>query len=307
MLITTQSINQEIQKGQKNFIADCEVSARHSLEDAAKHICTQVEEKPLILVSGPSGSGKTTTAIKLYQILKSMGHNVCYLSMDRYFKDFTEEERMLKQQNKIDLEAPERVDSDYLNETLNTLLSGGTIELPSYDFTTNKKLPAGKRLSRNGGFIIVEGIHALNPAVLGKEDALSTRIYVSVRSRLIDSKGDKLHPCKIRLMRRMMRDKLYRGREIEDTIRMFSSVQRGESRYILPYKYRSDLDIDTFIPYEAGIYKNKLFAEMQKLAPNYADIRDAVAGLDELLPIDPNLVPGDALIREFIGDSQLKY
>lgn len=307
MLISTETINTNVQKDCQAFIEECENSARLSLEAAAKQICTSAKKKPLILISGPSGSGKTTTAIKLFRLIRAMDQPICYISMDKYFKDFTDEERRLKQQNKIDLEAPERLDSAYLNTEIKRLLNGETIELPAYSFATNTRSSSGKKLSLNGGFVILEGIHALNPNVLGEEDDCSTRIYVSVRSRLIDSQGNKLHPSKIRLMRRMMRDKLYRSRRIEETVRMYASVQRGENRYILPYKSRSDLDIDTFIPYEASIYKSVLFDELSALAPKYADIRDIVHGMEELLPVSPDAVPGDALIREFIGGSQLKY
>lgn len=307
MLITTSAINSKVEQGKEKFIEESENQYQERLNEAAERICLAEQERPLILISGPSGSGKTTTAIKLYQAISAMGHKVCYISMDRYFKNFSEEERILKQQNKIDLESPERVDSEYLNRDLNILLNGGKIELPAYDFATNMRRPSGKILDREGGFVILEGIHALNPDILGDTDSSSTRIYVSVRSRLIDSDGDKLHPCKIRLMRRMMRDKLYRGRQVEETVRLFPSVQRGENRYILPYKSRSDEDIDTFIPYEACVYRDVLFSELKEIAPKYADIRDIVNGLDEILPISPKLVPGDALLREFIGDSSLKY
>ncbi len=307
MLITTSAINSKAEQGKEKFIEESEKQYQERLKKAAEKICLTEQERPLILISGPSGSGKTTTAIKLYQTIRSMGHKVCYISMDRYFKNFSEEEKILKQQNKIDLESPERVDSEHLNRDLDILLNGGKIELPAYDFSTNTRRPSGKTIDRQGGFVILEGIHALNPDILGDTDSSSTRIYVSVRSRLIDSNGDKLHPCKIRLMRRMMRDKLYRGRQIEETVRLFPSVQRGENRYILPYKYRSDEDIDTFIPYEACVYRDVLFSELKGIADKYADIRDIVQGLDEILPISPKLVPGDALLREFIGDSSLKY
>jgi hypothetical protein len=41
--------------------------------------------------------------------LRKNGADVCYISMDKYFKNFTDEERALKKLNKIDLEAPDRV------------------------------------------------------------------------------------------------------------------------------------------------------------------------------------------------------
>lgn len=307
MIISSDTINNEIKNDEKDFIEKCEKSAKVSLLDAAGRINTSATEKPLILISGPSGSGKTTTAIKLRNIISSMGHNVCYISMDKYFKDFTDEERRLKREHKIDLESPDRVDSEFLNSDLKKLLDGQDVRIPSYDFATNTKSYTGKTLNRKDGFVIVEGIHSLNPDLLGENDDFSTRIYISVRSRIVDSEKHKLQPSKIRLMRRMMRDTLYRERHIEDTIRVFPTVQRGENRYILPYKDRSDIDIDTFIPYEASIYKGVLWDELCKLSKQYPDVVDIIQGMNELTAISEKHVPTDALVREFIGGSTLNY
>ena len=227
--------------------------------------------------------------------------------MDKYFKNFTPHERELKRQGKIDLESPDRVDIDYLNNDIDTLINGGEIDIPKYDFPTNTRTLSGDKLSRNGGFVIIEGIHALNDKLMSKNEGCASRIYVSVRTRVVDSNGDKLHPCKIRMMRRMIRDKLYRGRDIEETIKMFPNVQHGENKYIMPFKGSADFNIDTFIKYEPNVYKHILFDELEQLAPKYADVRDIVNALDEVDAIAPDKIPSDAMIREFIGGSSLHY
>lgn len=227
--------------------------------------------------------------------------------MDKYFKNFTQHERELKRQGKIDLESPDRVDIDYLNNDIDTLINGGEIDIPKYDFPTNTRTLSGDKLSRNGGFVIIEGIHALNDKLMSKNEGCASRIYVSVRTRVVDSNGDKLHPCKIRMMRRMIRDKLYRGRDIEETIKMFPNVQHGENKYIMPFKGSADFNIDTFIKYEPNVYKHILFDELEQLAPKYADVRDIVNALDEVDAIVPDKIPSDAMIREFIGGSSLHY
>ena len=245
--------------------------------------------------------------MKLSSAIKKHGANVCYISMDKYFKNFTPHERELKRQGKIDLESPDRVDIDYLNNDIDTLINGGEIDIPKYDFPTNTRTLSGDKLSRNGGFVIIEGIHALNDKLMSKNEGCASRIYVSVRTRVVDSNGDKLHPCKIRMMRRMIRDKLYRGRDIEETIKMFPNVQHGENKYIMPFKGSADFSIDTFIKYEPNVYKHILFDELEQLAPKYADVRDIVNALDEVEAIVPDKIPSDAMIREFIGGSSLHY
>lgn len=307
MIITTKTINGKIVADESGFITESENFVLSQIDNTAKKIADSLDEKPIILIAGPSGSSKTTSAMKLSSAIKKHGVNVCYISMDKYFKNFTQHERELKRQGKIDLESPDRVDIDYLNNDIDTLINGGEIDIPKYDFPTNTRTLSGDKLSRNGGFVIIEGIHALNDKLMSKNEGCASRIYVSVRTRVVDSNGDKLHPCKIRMMRRMIRDKLYRGRDIEETIKMFPNVQHGENKYIMPFKGSADFNIDTFIKYEPNVYKHILFDELEQLAPKYADVRDIVNALDEVDAIVPDKIPSDAMIREFIGGSSLHY
>ena len=307
MIITTKTINGKIVADESGFITESENFVLSQIDNTAEKIADSLDEKPIILIAGPSGSSKTTSAMKLSSAIKKHGVNVCYISMDKYFKNFTQHERELKRQGKIDLKSPDRVDIDYLNNDIDTLINGGEIDIPKYDFPTNTRTLSGDKLSRNGGFVIIEGIHALNDKLMSKNEGCASRIYVSVRTRVVDSNGDKLHPCKIRMMRRMIRDKLYRGRDIEETIKMFPNVQHGENKYIMPFKGSADFNIDTFIKYEPNVYKHILFDELEQLAPKYADVRDIVNALDEVDAIVPDKIPSDAMIREFIGGSSLHY
>lgn len=306
MVINTKEINKKL-KNPSEFLTFSENRILNQIDDCAAQILPLANTKPIILISGPSGSSKTTTAIKLAKALRKNGADVCYISMDKYFKNFTDEEKALKRQNKLDLESPERVDAKCLNKDIDVLLNGGEIYLPSYDFLTNTRTLSQTRLCRNGGFVIIEGIHALNPTLLGENDDVSSRFYVSVRTRVVDSNGDKLHPCKIRLCRRMIRDKLYRGRNFDETIRLFSKVQRGENQFIIPNKSRANFNIDTFIEYEPCIYRNYLFDDLKELSEKFSDIKDIFNALDEIEPLDDSLVASDAFIREFIGNSSLSY
>lgn len=306
MLIESKTISDEVNENPGKLIADSEKNITEQLSQIADSIIPLHDEKPFILISGPSGSGKTTSAVKLSQIIKDRGCNVIYISMDKYFRNFTDRQRELKMMGKIDLESPDRVDKEYLYKDLESLFYNREIDIPKYDFETNIRKLTGKKLSRKHGFVIVEGIHALNPDVLSYDD-YSTRIYVSVRTRVRDSQGDVLHPSKIRLLRRMARDEQYRGRSPEETIKLFPEVQRGENRYILPYKYRATYDIDTFLAYEPCIFCGRFFDSLSALSKQYADVRDIVQALDTIPSIDESLIPDDALAREFIGGSSLSY
>ena len=179
MVINTKEINEKL-KNPSEFLTFSENRILNQIDECAAQILPLANTKPIILISGPSGSSKTTTAIKLAKALRKNGADVCYISMDKYFKNFTDEEKALKRQNKLDLESPERVDAKCLNKDIDVLLNGGEIYLPSYDFLTNTRTLSQTKLCRNGGFVIIEGIHALNPTLLGEnDDVFSTKLYAN--------------------------------------------------------------------------------------------------------------------------------
>ena len=115
-----------------------------------------------------------------------------------------------------------------------------------------------------------------------------------------------LNPAKIRLMRRMIRDRNFRKRSLDETMSMYNSVQAGENKYIMPYKTRSDYDIDTFLAYEMSVYRYNLLDDL-RLMENKQELSDVIEILSSLAPMDNELVPRDALIREFIGKGEFKY
>ena len=115
MVIYTSKINEKL-KNTDDFLLSSENKILNQIDECAKRILPLQDTRPIILISGPSGSSKTTTAIKLAKALRKNGADVCYISMDKYFKNFTDEERALKKLNKIDLEACLLYTSDAADE-----------------------------------------------------------------------------------------------------------------------------------------------------------------------------------------------
>ena len=248
---------------------------------AADLIAAHAQERPAVLLAGPSGSGKTTTALLI------------------------ERELELFSRNELDLERPSRVDVPFFQEQLGKLLAGEEVELPHYDFKNSVRVFDGRTLRRRPGeLVILEGIHALNPEVTGY-DGRTTRIYVSVRTRITPRSGHPLHPSKIRLVRRMLRDSTGRGRALSETIAMRERVDRGEQRYIMPFKPRAHGSIDSFYSAELGVYRPLLRDELERLA--LPELSDVVEVMRELPDVPADLVPQDSLLREFIGGSTLPY
>lgn len=303
MKIAVENINETIRAGKESFVAQVDGAYLAQIQTIADDICAHAAERPIILLAGPSGSGKTTSALLLEHLLDNSGYETHTLSMDDYYLPFNADQLELVNQGKIDLESPGRLDIPFLNEQLADILAGRSVELPRYDFAASARVKRGVTLQRHPGeLVILEGIHALNPEVISLPEDQTCRIYVSVRTRV--TVGDHtLHPAFIRLVRRMLRDRATRGRSFAETIRMFESVQRGENRYIMPFKSRSNFDIDTFHAYELSVYKTMLNERLPAYS-RMAEIAVLQQVLDTLEPLPSSQVPAASLIREFVGGSE---
>lgn len=299
-------INMEIKKNHAEFINLVNSSYLRRLTEIADDIAEHRNERPIVLLSGPSGSGKTTTAMMIEKILDENGVETHTLSMDNYFCPLSDEEKRLLAEGQIDLESPARVDSKFLSSQLEAIETCEPVELPRYDFKNSARVKAGRLFQRRSGeLVILEGIHALNPEVITLPDEKSAKVYVSVRTRITD--GDiTLHPSQIRLMRRLVRDRKFRRRSFKETLMMFRSVEEGENKYIMPYKYRSNYDVDTFMAYEICAYRELLLDGLLQIA-DMPELDDAIAVLSDSVPLSAENITPDSLICEFIGNGQFMY
>lgn len=309
-VLSLNELNKAVKERPEKFIEQAEQTYRNEIKNVADHILDREHHLPIILISGPSGSAKTTTALRLATMLESSGKTVHAISMDNYFRPITDPENEMDEDGRVDLESPKRLDMDLLNEQLEMMWKCEEVQMPSFDFATQTRHP-GKTLKRkHGEFVILEGIHALNPEITGNIGEHATTVYVSVRTRLKNDESDLLHPSKVRLMRRICRDKLFRGRGISETLEFFKWVQRGEQRFIMPHKDKAMFDIDTFIAYEPAIYKPIILDELLEARdtyPDYEPFRDMEEFLTEIEGMDVDLVPLNSLVREFVGGSHYDY
>jgi uridine kinase len=296
-------INYGLRSGAEAFIREWDRAYYSQIEKLAENIIKGSSGRPVILICGPSGSGKTTTALALENLLDGSGHETHTISMDNYFKTMTPEERELYQRGELDLEAPARLDIELLNSQLADIAARKPVYIPKYDFKTSESVAGARLLERKPGeLVVLEGIHALNPEVITIPEHLFASVYVSVRTR-VSMDNFVLHPERIRLMRRMIRDSVYRGRSFTETLDMYERVQNGESKYIMPYKRRAHYEVDSFIAYELGAYKKRILGFLKEEA-GLEDLRELMEAVE---PVDEATIPPDSLIREFIGGSSYKY
>lgn len=308
--INVNNINAKVEDDTISFIQSSEQEYVSQLKEVAKHVVRHAEHKPIVLISGPSGSGKTTSALKLSQILlEDYNRTSGVVSLDNYFKSNDEYDMPKNEDGSIDLESPLCVDIPLLKSNIQDISNGKSFNMPYFDFVTQRRGGYKPFTVNAGDIVIFEGIHALNPMVTGDFNC-TTKVYISVRTRLVNDDGSVLHPRRIRLMRRLLRDSLFRGKDYNYIFSYFKSVSHGEDKYIMPFKQYSEFDIDTFHNYEASVYKSYLLnnlIEAKDTLKGNLEYEEIVSFLSELDDIDSNLVPDNSLVREFIGGSSFSY
>lgn len=307
--INVNTINSNLESNTLDFVNQCEQNYIDQLVNTANSIVESLEERPVVLISGPSGSGKTTSALKLSKILLDEFDCISRtISLDNYFKSNNSPNMPRNPDGSIDLESPLCVDIDLLKEHIHKISQGISFDMPYFNFTTQTRGGYKPFKVNRGEIVIFEGIHALNPMVTGSYN--TTKIYVSVRTRLVNDDGSVLHPRCIRLMRRLMRDSLFRGRKYQDVFSYFKSVSEGEDKFIMPFKPLAEFDIDTFHSYEPSVYRSYLLDDLLSIQDDMksnVEYNAIVSFLSELVDTNSSVVPNTSIVREFIGGSEFQY
>jgi Uridine kinase len=164
-----------------------------------------------VLIAGPSSSGKTTTSKRVALQAKVLGLNPVVIEMDNYFVD--RERTPRDKDGNFDFESLGAMDTEFLNQQLNELFEGKTIELPKFDFAQGKRVFPGDKLTLGEkDILIMEGIHGLNPALTNHIPADRVyKIYASALTSLSLDENNNISTSDSRLIRRMVRDSQYRG------------------------------------------------------------------------------------------------
>ena len=181
------------------------------------------KKKPIIIgVSGGSGSGKTSVSRAIYNHFPN--HSIMMLEHDSYYKDqshLTFEERL-----KTNYDHPFAFDTDLLIEHLEKLLNYETIEKPVYDYVAHTR-STETVIQEPKEVIILEGILILEDKRL--RDLMDIKIYV-------DTDDD------IRIIRRIKRDMVERGRTLDSIIDQYLSVVKPMyHQFIEPTKRYADV------------------------------------------------------------------
>ena len=264
----------------------------------------------VVLIAGPSSSGKTTTCKRLMVQLAVSGLRPVGISLDDYFVD--REQTPRDENGDYDYEHLNALNLKLLNQHIVALLSGDEVELPRYNFHTGSSGQSGRKLRLNPGeVLVIEGIHALNPALLPEvPPGQMFRVYASALTTILLDSHNYVPTTDNRLLRRIIRDHKYRGVSARETIRRWPSVRRGENRWIFPFQENADAMFNTAMLFELAVIKSQAEPLLEQVPENCYEYSEAYRlrkFLSYIKPIPEHLIPPTSLLREFLGGSSFNY
>ncbi len=312
-------INALIARGKfPELVRDAHRRYEDEVTAAAEKIMARGDDVRVVIIAGPSSSGKTTTTIKLGERLMAQGRELKAINVDHYFFDLEMHPR--DEFGDYDYETPQALDLNLINEHLGRLIDGAPVKTPHYDFKTGKRMLNVHDLQlESHQVLLIDSLHGLYDDMTCAIPARNKfRFYVETLGQLRNDEGQFLRWADNRLMRRMVRDSLFRKLQPLNTLTHWHYVRSSEMKNIIPFIHTADFLLNSALPYELPILKQHVFSvfpealSLYKAEPKRQDaylrarrIYGLLAPLTEIE--DDSAVPPDALLREFIGGSCYSY
>ncbi|MBZ6494303.1 uridine kinase [Natrinema longum] len=174
-------------------------------------------------IAGGTGAGKTTVA---RTVAETVGEAVTLITLDNYYKDRSQ--LTFEEREEINYDHPDAFEWDLLREQLDALLTGQSIEMPQYDFELHNRTDERVTVEPSD-IIILEGILALHDEAI--REMLDLRVYV-------------MTDADVRILRRIERDVVERGRDLEGVIDQYlETVKPMHEQFVAPTKKQADVII----------------------------------------------------------------
>lgn len=289
--------------GMRELILVQEAFHEKRIGDIAEQIAASGKKK-LVTIAGPSSSGKTTFSYRLSAQLKTLGLKPHPIALDDYFVNRVDTPK--DKDGKYNYECIEAIDIKQFNIDLGKLLAGEEVQLPTYNFITGMR-EYNKTPMKLGEdeILVIEGIHGLNDKLTERiAPEHKFKIYISALTALNIDEHNRISTTDGRLLRRIIRDARTRGHSAQKTIAMWNSVRNGENKNIFPFQEKADAMFNSSLVYELAAlkqYAEPLLFHVPRGSEEYSEAQRLLKFLDYFLGINPEEVPLNSILREFIG------
>jgi uridine kinase len=327
---TVAGLNEIVRQGRiKSLVDDSLALYEQSLDEAARKVMARLnagDPLRMMWISGPSSSGKTTTTVKLTERLQKQGLRFLMLNLDDYFWSLVE--HPTDWINDRNYETPEALDIQLLNRHLSALLEGQTVDKPIYSFKEGRRTATKPVKLEKGQILLLDCLHGLYPPITeGIDPSSQFRLYIETQNMLYEGDGSTKRLTSfadVRLIRRMLRDARHRNHSPLLTVLHWHYVRAGELFSIIPLSGLTDHAVNGGFPFDLPAL-HPFFVGGQSLFPKAQDFQsyngfldarirydrirallESVAGLTHDQVSSLALIPGDAVVREFIGGSTIK-
>ncbi len=273
------------------------------LAEIADAVTALDQTQRIVCVAGPSSSGKTTFVKRLAVQLQVNGLRPILVSLDDYYLERQHCPR--DEHGDFDFETIEALDRTLIAEQVASLAAGQQVQVPRFDFVRGQRKSEGVTVQlRPQDVLVLEGIHALNPELL--PGVTPFRIFVSALTQLVIDERNRVFTSDARLLRRLVRDRRYRGTSAAETIERWPKVRAGEERWIFPHQERADAIFNSTLVYESTVLKPfawRYLLEVPRSHPSRVRAYELLHFLDLFVPVFPDRIPANSVLREFIGGS----
>lgn len=264
----------------------------------------------LVLITGPSSSGKTTITKRLSTQLLACGLRPQSVSTDDYFVNRLDTPRF--PDGSFDFDNFDTVDHEAMQNDLVRLINGEEVQVPEYNFVTGLREYKGKTLKLEpGSILLVEGIHALNPALTELiPDNAKFRIFINTIVSISLDDHNCIPTSDNRLLRRIVRDYNKGAFSARETISNWPNVRRAEVKWIYPFQESADVLFNSAYLVEFAVIRlhaEQILATVPRNCPEYSEANRLLKFLSYFTPVSDREIPPTSLLREFVGGSSFKY
>lgn len=188
----------------------------------------------IVGITGGSASGKTTFLKRL--LAEFTSEELCLISQDNYYKD--RKDQQVDENGVINFDLPSCINGPEFAKDITALRSGQEVKRIEYTFN-NPNITPRELVFKPAPIIFVEGIFVFYYPEIYKQ--LDLKIFVDAKEH-------------VKLQRRIIRDKMERGYDLDDVMYRYTHhVAPTYEKYIEPYKNDSDLIIPNNRSFEKAL------------------------------------------------------